>query len=75
MESNQENREPTLGEKRVQRNFNPSANVQVEALKTSYAKIIDDLETLRNERNGREVSLAQTEAETSCMYAVKSLFV
>ena len=65
----------TLGQKRVQRNFNPSANPQVEDLKEAYAKLIDVLEANRNERNGREISLAQTEAETSCMYAVKALFV
>jgi len=65
----------TLGQKRVQRNFNPSANVQVEELKQAYAHLIDAIELNRNERNGREISLAQTEAETSCMYAVKSLFV
>ena len=65
----------TLGQKRVQRNFNPSANPQVEELKESYAQILDKLEALRNEKNGREISIAQTEAETSCMYAVKSLFV
>lgn len=64
----------TLGQKRVQRNFNPSANPEVENIKEQYANIIDHLETLRNDRNGREVSIAQTEAETSCMYAVKSLF-
>lgn len=65
----------TLGQKRVQRSFNPTANPQVEDLKEAYAKLIDILEANRNERNGREISLAQTEAETSCMYAVKSLFV
>lgn len=65
----------TLGQKRVQRNFNPTANPQVEDLKEAYAKLIDVLEANRNERNGREISLAQTEAETSCMYAVKALFV
>lgn len=65
----------TLGQKRVQRNFNPSANPQIEEIKEMYANIIDHLETLRNPNNGREVSIAQTEAETSCMYAVKSLFV
>ena len=65
----------TLGQKQVQRNFNPSANPQVEEIKEMYANIIDHLETLRNPNNGREVSIAQTEAETSCMYAVKSLFV
>ena len=65
----------TLGQKRVQRNFNPTANPQVEELKEAYAKIIDINESNRNEKNGREISLAQTEAETSCMYAVKALFV
>lgn len=65
----------TLGEKRVQRNFNVSANQDIENLKKKYADIIDTVEALRNDKNGREISLAQTEAETSCMYAVKSLFV
>ena len=65
----------TLGQKRVQRNFNPTANPQVEDLKEAYAKLIDVIESNRNERNGREIALAQTEAETSCMYAVKALFV
>lgn len=65
----------TLGQKRVQRNFNPTANETVEELKQRYANLIDVLEGLRNENNGREISIAQTEAETSCMYAVKSLFV
>lgn len=65
----------TLGQKRVQRNFNPTANPQVEDLKQAYSQLIDILELNRNDRNGREISLAQTELETSCMYAVKSLFV
>lgn len=69
------NRALTLGERRVQRNFNVTANPVVESLKTKYADIIDTLEDLRNSNNGREISIAQTEAETSCMYAVKSLFV
>lgn len=71
----QVNYTPTLGEKRVMRSFNPSANPDVELIKQGYAQVIDHLETIRNERNGREVSIAQTEAETSCMYAVKALFV
>jgi len=65
----------TLGQKRVQRNFNPSANAQVEDLKQAYSQLIDILELNRNDKNGREISLAQTELETSCMYAVKALFV
>jgi hypothetical protein len=70
-----EERKPTLGESRVQRNFNPSAKKEVEDLKTLYATLIDTLELHRNHKNGREISIAQTEVETSCMYAVKSLFV
>lgn len=66
---------PTLGQKRVQRNFGTMANPTVEALKEDYAKLIDKVEIIRDSKNGREVSIAQTELETSCMYAVKSLFV
>lgn len=65
----------TLGQKIVQRNFNPSANPVIEDLKEDFAKLIDKVEVLRDAKNGREVSIAQTELETSCMYAVKSLFV
>jgi hypothetical protein len=68
-------KEKTLGEKRVQRNFNPSANPVIEQLKQRYAELIDNVEVIRDEKNGREVSIAQTELETSCMYAVKALFV
>jgi hypothetical protein len=64
----------TLGEQRVQRNFNPSANPDVEKLKTLYANIIDTLEELKTPTNGRTIDVAQLQAETSCMYAVKSLF-
>lgn len=68
-------REPTLGEQRVQRNFNPSANILVESLKVKYAELIDALEALKEGgKNARCISLAQTELETSCMYAVKSIF-
>jgi hypothetical protein len=65
----------TKGEKRVQRNFNPSANQDVENIKANYASMIDALDSYLNEKNGREISIAQTELETSCMYAVKALFV
>lgn len=65
----------TTGEKRVQRNFNPTANPIVETLKAKYADLIDDLEAMKADgKDGRCLSLAQTELETSCMYAVKSLF-
>lgn len=65
----------TLGQKRVQRSFNPSANPVIEEVKESFALLIDKVESLRNQSNGREIALSQTELETSCMYAVKSLFV
>lgn len=68
-------KEPTLGEKRVQRNFNPTANPVIEGLKEKYANLIDYIEIMRDAKNGREISIAQTELETSCMYAVKALFV
>jgi hypothetical protein len=65
----------TLGQKRVQRNFNPTANPLVETLKQKYAELIDDLEAMKADgKDGRCISIAQTELETSCMYAVKSLF-
>lgn len=70
------NRPPTLGEQRVQKNFNPTANETVETLKQKYAEIIDILELMKdNGKNPRCISIAQTELETSCMYAVKSLFI
>jgi len=66
----------TLGENRVQRNFNPSANKEVEVLKQKYAYLIDFLEQMKSKGKGiRELAIAQTELETSCMYAVKSLFI
>jgi hypothetical protein len=71
-----ENRPPTLGEQRVQRNFNPTANPIIENLKQRYAEMIDTLEAMKADgKDPRCISLAQTELETSCMYAVKSLFV
>jgi len=71
----EESRNPTVGEQRVQRSFNPSANPLVETLKQKYADLIDTLEAMKeNGKNARCLSIAQTELETSCMYAVKSLF-
>ena len=71
----EDTRNPTLGEQRVQRNFNPSANPVVETLKDKYADLIDTLESMKAEgKNARCISIAQTELETSCMYAVKSIF-
>lgn len=65
----------TLGQKRVQRNFNPTANPLIETLKQKYADLIDTLEEMKADgKDGRCISIAQTDLETSCMYAVKSLF-
>jgi hypothetical protein len=72
-----ENRELTLGEKRVAWNFNPNENPLVRETKTMYAKIIDDLEAARNgasQEKNRTISRAQTYAEDACMLTVKSLF-
>jgi hypothetical protein len=75
MENNTE-RELTFGEKRVQRNFNPSANKKAEVLKKMYAQLLDLLEYMKEDgKDVRCLLIAQTELETSCMYAVKSLFV
>jgi hypothetical protein len=64
-------REMTFGEKKVQRNFNPSANPIKKRTKAKYADLID-LEALKDVgRDPRCLSIAQTELETSCMYAVK----
>jgi hypothetical protein len=65
----------TLGQKRVQRNFNPSANPIIEDLKEQHANLIDKLEIMKDDRNQREIAIAQTNIETACMYAVKALFV
>jgi len=71
----EENKTLTFGEKRVQRSFSPSANKDVEAVKQSFANIIDAIESIKNDKNAREIELSQAHAETACMYAVKSLFV
>ena len=75
MENTAEQRNPTIGEQRVQRSFSPSANQKVEELKSKFASLIDDLESMKSEgKNARCLSIAQTELETACMYAVKSIF-
>lgn len=75
MSQETETRNPTLGEQRVQRNFNPTANPVIETLKQKYADLIDTLESMKADgKNARCLSIAQTELETSCMYAVKSIF-
>lgn len=79
---NMEQRELTLGEKRVGLNFNPTENMTVRETKVTYAKEIDRLESLRRTINDepasqerqRTISRAQTFAEDACMLAVKCIF-
>lgn len=74
-QENEPQRESTIGEQRVQRNPSPTANPLVETLKQKYADLIDTLEAMKADgKNARCLSIAQTELETSCMYAVKSIF-
>lgn len=77
-----DNRELTLGEKRVGYNFNPSENMTVKETKRTYADEIDRLEALRMTINDipasverqRTISRSQTHAEDACMLAVKCIF-
>ena len=72
----------TLGEDRVRRNFNPSANSEVEEFKIRTAQLIDlcqshrigEVEAAFTDRSERERlwALAQTHYETAAMWAVKA---
>lgn len=75
--------EQTLGQKRVKAEFNPAKNDLVDQIKNKSAELIDLVEQLRvNPKDGdtvsgekhRIISIAQTEVETACMYAVKACF-
>lgn len=75
METNQ-----TLGQKRVKAEFNPEKNDLVDQIKNKSAELIDLLEGMRylpltgTGEKQRLISIAQTEIETACMYAVKANF-
>ena len=75
---NNENEPKSLGQIRVKADFNPSKNDLVDQLKNKAAEFIDLCEELRDEDSSGEkhrvISIAQTEAETACMYAVKANF-
>lgn len=84
MSEQTEERQLTLGEKRVRRNFNPSASAAVEDLKSLQARFIDYLEAVKKNVLGempeaergelvRLISLAQTHAEDAAMWAVKAV--
>lgn len=68
----------TLGQKRVKAEFNPAKKDLVDQIKNKSAELIDLLESMRNNiasgEKHRLVSIAQTEIETACMYAVKAYF-
>lgn len=76
MQDGQPTRELTYGEKAVGLTFNPGGHQLVNAFKTSYAAIIDALNTARaatdNPEMKRMYSVAITEAQTSQMWAVKA---
>ncbi len=68
----------TLGQKRVKAEFNPAKNDIVDQIKNKSAELIDLVENLRfpdsSSEKHRVISIAQTEIETACMYAVKANF-
>lgn len=76
---------PTLGQRRVRRNFNPSSNFAVEDLKDIQARFIDYLEALRGRAEElpaadkgeyqRLIDRAQTAAEEASMWAVKAVTI
>ena len=70
--------EQTLGQKRVKAEFNPAKNDIIDQIKNKAAELIDLYEKLReggSAERQRAISVAQTEAETSCMYGVKANFI
>ena len=71
----------SLGQKRVKAEFNPAKNDVVDQIKNKSAELIDLIETMRGDgkamisgEKARVISIAQTEVETACMYAVKACF-
>jgi hypothetical protein len=68
----------TLGQQRVKAEFNPAKNETVDQIKNKSAELIDLLQEMRTNEVSTEkmrlISIAQTEIETACMYAVKSCF-
>lgn len=72
-------RELTLGERRVNINFNTTGDTLVDKIKVKSAELIDLIETLNtpsisNEKY-RAIEIAQKEIETGCMYGVKTIFI
>lgn len=66
----------TYGQKAVGITFNPSGNNKVNIIKTAYAHIIDNLDSMRDEgksEKNRLISIAITEAQAAQMWAVKAV--
>jgi hypothetical protein len=67
----------TFGEKAVGLTFNPSGDDAVAQCKAGFAKLIDQMNDLREKAGrseaGRLASVAITEAQTAQMWAVKAL--
>ena len=72
-----EKRGLTFGEKACGVSFNPSNSPHVDAVKKSFAAIVDDLNVLRETADNAEIkrmlSLAITDAQTAQMWAVKAV--
>lgn len=68
----------TFGQRAVGLSFNPSASSAVDACKTGYAALIDQLNDLRNSpdtspEQKRLASIAITEAQGAQMWGVKAI--
>ena len=61
----------SIGEARVRVNFNVSNSSEVDEIKRLTAELINRCEQLK-EKDPRLASLAQTEYESACMWAVKA---
>lgn len=79
MENSTENKEMTLGEKRVRSAFNPSGVGNVNCIKNETARLINVCEEMKRTEQGgvdgekmRLISLAQTAYEEAAMWAVKA---
>ena len=70
-------REMTFGEKACGVSFNPGGRPDVDAIKTQFAAVVDDLNGRRNAAENPEIkrmlSIAITEAQTAQMWAVKAV--
>lgn len=66
--------EQTFGEMRVRADFNASRNDNVANLKNGFARLIDIVDAIPSDTGEvqRLKSIAFTQLETACMFAVKA---